>query len=120
MTDEKEYGSLGRLAPEWDGDGRERNLTADDIYERFFGWVEDVKGIEPWPHQEEAIMDLLARRPCDFEYPDRFGTNRWWRSACTSPPYALAAAPITPLRSRRWCRRNSSTWSKCSAATMSA
>lgn len=60
MTDEKEYGSLGRLAPEWDGDGRERNLTADDIYERFFGWVEDVKGIEPWPHQEEAIMDLLA------------------------------------------------------------
>ena len=40
MTDEKEYGSLGRLAPEWDGDGRERNLTADDIYERFFGWVE--------------------------------------------------------------------------------
>ena len=60
MTDEKEYGSLGRLVPEWDGDGRERNLTADDIYERFFGWVEDVKGIEPWPHQEEAIMDLLA------------------------------------------------------------
>ena len=46
MTDEKEYGSLGRLAPEWDGDERERNLTADDIYERFFGWVEDVKGIE--------------------------------------------------------------------------
>ena len=43
MTDEKEYGSLGRLAPEWDGDERERNLTADDIYERFFGWVEDVK-----------------------------------------------------------------------------
>ena len=60
MTDEKEYGSLGRLAPEWDGNERERNLTADDIYERFFGWVEDVKGIEPWPHQEEAIMDLLA------------------------------------------------------------
>ena len=60
MADEKEYGSLGRLAPEWDGDERERNLTADDIYERFFGWVEEVKGIEPWPHQEEAIMDLLA------------------------------------------------------------
>ena len=28
--------------------------------ERFFGWVEDVKGVQPWPHQEEAIMDLLA------------------------------------------------------------
>ena len=22
--------------------------------------MEDIKGIEPWPHQEEAIMDLLA------------------------------------------------------------
>ena len=60
MTDEKEYGSLGRLAPEWDGDERERNLTADDIYERFFGWVEEVKGIEPWPHREKAIMDIRA------------------------------------------------------------
>ena len=107
MTDEKEYGSLGRLAPEWDGDGRERNLTADDIYERFFGWVEDVKGIEPWPHQEEAIMDLLAGDHVILNTPTG-SANRWWRSACTSPPYALAAAPITPLRSRRWCRRNSS------------
>ena len=58
MADETNYGSLGRLAPDWDGG--ERNLTADDIYERFFGWVIDTKGIEPWPHQEEAIMDLLA------------------------------------------------------------
>ncbi|MBW3095250.1 DUF3516 domain-containing protein [Bifidobacterium sp. 64T4] len=60
MSDETKYGSLGRLAPEWDGDERARNLTADDIYERFFDWAIDVKGIEPWPHQEEAIMDILA------------------------------------------------------------
>ena len=60
MSDETMYGSLGRLAPEWDGDERARNLTADDIYERFFDWAIDVKGIEPWPHQEEAIMDILA------------------------------------------------------------
>ena len=61
MTDERQgYGSLGALAPAWDGDERRRNLTADDIYDRFFGWVAQEKGIEPWPHQEEAIMDLLA------------------------------------------------------------
>jgi superfamily II RNA helicase len=60
MTDEQEYGSLGRLAPQGDGDDRRRNLTDDDIYERFFGWVEEVKGIEPWPHQEEAVLDILA------------------------------------------------------------
>ena len=65
MTDEKDndttYGSLGRLAPSWDGgDDGARNLDSDEIYDRFFGWVADVKRIEPWPHQEEAIMDLLA------------------------------------------------------------
>ena len=51
------YGSLGVLAPH---DGERRNLDADAIFDRFFGWVEDTKGITPWPHQEEAIMDLLS------------------------------------------------------------
>ena len=58
MADTEHYGSLGALAPAWD-EG-ERNIDTDEIYERFFGWVADVKGVEPWPHQEEAIMDLLA------------------------------------------------------------
>lgn len=54
MTQGTKTASLGALVP------NERNLTADDIYELLIGWVEDVKGIEPWPHQEEAVMDLLA------------------------------------------------------------
>lgn len=58
MADDTNYGSLGTLAPNW-SDG-ERNIDTDEIYERFFEWVADVKGVEPWPHQEEAIMDLLA------------------------------------------------------------
>ena len=62
MTEEQghdaAYGSLGALAPDWYGGGR--NIDTDEIFERFFGWVEDVKGVQPWPHQEEAIMDLLA------------------------------------------------------------
>ena len=60
MSDETTYGSLGRLAPDWASGEGARNLTADDIYERFFDWAIDVKGIEPWPHQEEAIMDILV------------------------------------------------------------
>ncbi|MDF7664931.1 DEAD/DEAH box helicase [Bifidobacterium sp. ESL0745] len=53
--------SLGELAPSWDGDGDEqRNIDADEIYDRFFEWVRESKGIDPWPHQEEAVMDLLA------------------------------------------------------------
>jgi len=58
MADDTNYGSLGALAPNW-SDG-ERNIDTDEIYEHFFEWVADVKGVEPWPHQEEAIMDLLA------------------------------------------------------------
>ena len=60
MSGETTYCSLGRLAPDWASGEGARNLTADDIYERFFDWAIDVKGIEPWPHQEEAIMDILA------------------------------------------------------------
>lgn len=52
------YATLGKLAPSWDGS--ERNISDDEIYERFMQWVIDTKGIEPWPHQDEAIMDLLA------------------------------------------------------------
>lgn len=58
MADDTNYGSLGALAPRWD-EG-ECNIDTDEIYERFFDWVANVKGVEPWPHQEEAIMDLLA------------------------------------------------------------
>lgn len=47
---------LGDMVPEW---GEPRNLTDDDIYERFFQWVES-RGITPWPHQEEAILSLLS------------------------------------------------------------
>ncbi|WEV76271.1 DEAD/DEAH box helicase [Bifidobacterium sp. ESL0800] len=52
--------SLGQLAPSWDGGGEKRNIDADEIYDRFFEWVRENKGIDPWPHQEEAVMDLLA------------------------------------------------------------
>ena len=56
-------GSLGRLAPSWfepeDGSEPEPWLTPDEAFERFLGWC-DERGIELWPHQEEAAMDLAA------------------------------------------------------------
>ena len=52
-----ETANLAALVPGYGDD--DRNLNADDIYERFFSWVES-RGITPWPHQEEAIMSLLA------------------------------------------------------------
>ena len=56
-------GSLGALSPSWyepeDGSEPEPWLTADEAFERFLGWC-DARGIELWPHQEEALMDLAA------------------------------------------------------------
>lgn len=56
-------GSLGALAPSWwepaDGQEAEPWLTAEDAYGRFLEWVE-ARGIEPWPHQEEALFALAA------------------------------------------------------------
>ncbi|WP_314686079.1 DUF3516 domain-containing protein [uncultured Bifidobacterium sp.] len=50
--------SLGDYVPRR-GDGPTR-LDPDAIYDRFFSWVRDARGIDPWPHQEEAVLDLLA------------------------------------------------------------
>lgn len=56
-------GSLGRLAPSWwepDGDvAPEPWLSADEALDRFLEWVAS-RGIELWPHQEEALMDLMV------------------------------------------------------------
>ncbi|WP_308283114.1 DEAD/DEAH box helicase [Bifidobacterium pluvialisilvae] len=52
-----EQGTLQALIPGYGDD--DRNLSADDIYDRFFDWVAS-RGIEPWPHQEDALLSLLA------------------------------------------------------------
>ena len=56
------YGSLGRLAPAWwepeDGSDPEPWLSAEDALDRFLAWTAD-RGIELWPHQEEALMALM-------------------------------------------------------------
>ncbi|WP_241520091.1 DEAD/DEAH box helicase [Bifidobacterium catulorum] len=52
-----EQGTLEALIPGYGDD--DRNLGADDIYDRFFDWVAS-RGITPWPHQEDAVLSLLA------------------------------------------------------------
>lgn len=62
-TGELTAGALGKLSPSWwepeDGSAPEPWLTPDEAFERFLSWTED-QGIELWPHQEEALMDLAA------------------------------------------------------------
>lgn len=66
------FGSLGALVPDavwskyWDyGDADESPAvdpgelsSAEDALDSFLGWVA-ARGIEPWPHQEEALMGLM-------------------------------------------------------------
>ena len=57
------FGSLGALSPTWwepeDGSEPEPWLSASAAFERFFDWTL-ARGIELWPHQEDALMDLAA------------------------------------------------------------
>ncbi|WP_455136706.1 DEAD/DEAH box helicase [Thermophilibacter sp.] len=51
-------GSLGRLIP-WPDDETYPNIGAEAALDLFLGWVES-RGIELWPHQEEALLSLAA------------------------------------------------------------
>ena len=68
-ADAASFGSLAQLVPipweAWDGipvgeapEGCEVP-GGDEIFELFYGWVAE-RGIELWPHQEEALMDLMV------------------------------------------------------------
>ena len=51
-------GSLGWLLP-WAETGEGDVLDASEALEVFLGWVES-RGMELWPHQEDALMDLAV------------------------------------------------------------
>ena len=53
-----EPGELGALACKLYDENP--NLTEEEAYEAFIGWVES-RGIELWPHQEEALMSIMVR-----------------------------------------------------------
>ena len=71
MADDTNYGSLGALAPNW-SDG-ERNIDTDEIYERFFEWVADVKGVgetggTAWYNRSGTVMHASRQWAKPFEY----------------------------------------------------
>lgn len=65
-TDPFAPGSLGELVPDmwfdpekWPDYEPETPLTADEALERYLDWCMS-RGLELWPHQEEALLDLAA------------------------------------------------------------
>lgn len=61
--DASAHGSLGSLSPTWwepeDGSDPEPWLSESAAFERFLEWTL-ARGIELWPHQEDALMNLAA------------------------------------------------------------
>ncbi|EFA23246.1 DEAD/DEAH box helicase [Bifidobacterium gallicum] len=96
------YGSLAALVPP----ERDLPLDQDEIFERFFTWVEQNKHIEPWPHQEEAIMDLLAGDHVVLNTPTGSGKSlvalgMCFAALCTART-AYYTAPIKALVSEKF------------------
>ena len=93
-------GSLGRRAPIWhEGDPE---MPGDEIFELFMQWCLD-RGIELWPHQEEAIMDLVLGDHVILGTPTGSGKSmvalgmhflalcQGWKSYYTAPIKALVS-----------------------------
>lgn len=57
-TRDTDAGELGALIP-WPDDEHFPNIPAEDALELFMGWCES-RGLELWPHQEEALLDLAT------------------------------------------------------------
>ncbi|MBP3884771.1 MAG: DUF3516 domain-containing protein [Olsenella sp.] len=99
-----ETASLGRLIP-WPDDETYANIPADEALDLFLGWVES-QGIELWPHQEEALLDLAAGDHVILGTPTGSGKSlvalgMCFMAVCTNRR-AYYTAPIKALVSEKF------------------
>ena len=97
-------GSLGRLIP-WPDDETYPNIAAEEALDLFLGWVES-RGIELWPHQEEALLSLAAGDHLILGTPTGSGKSMvalgmCFMSVCTDRR-AYYTAPIKALVSEKF------------------
>lgn len=97
-------GSLGRLIP-WPDDETYPNIGADEALDLFLDWVES-RGIELWPHQEEALLSLAAGDHLILGTPTGSGKSMvalgmCFMSVCTDRR-AYYTAPIKALVSEKF------------------
>ncbi|WP_346697010.1 DEAD/DEAH box helicase [Thermophilibacter mediterraneus] len=97
-------GSLGRLIP-WPDDETYPNVGAEEALDLFLGWV-DSRGIELWPHQEEALLSLAAGDHLILGTPTGSGKSMvalgmCFMSVCTDRR-AYYTAPIKALVSEKF------------------
>ncbi|OUO32879.1 DUF3516 domain-containing protein [Olsenella sp. An293] len=97
-------GSLGRLIP-WPDESTYPNIPAEEALDLFLGWVES-RGIELWPHQEEALLSLAAGDHLILGTPTGSGKSMvalgmCFMSVCTDRR-AYYTAPIKALVSEKF------------------
>lgn len=97
-------GSLGRLIPWPDGETYP-NIPAEEALDLFLGWAES-RGIELWPHQEEALLSLAAGDHLILGTPTGSGKSMvalgmCFMSVCTDR-HAYYTAPIKALVSEKF------------------
>ena len=97
-------GSLGRLIP-WPDDTSYPDISPDEALDLFLGWVE-ARGIELWPHQEEALLDIAAGNHVILGTPTGSGKSMvalgmCFMSVCTDRR-AFYTAPIKALVSEKF------------------
>lgn len=97
-------GSLGRLIP-WPDEETYPNIPAEEALDLFLGWV-GPRGIELWPHQEEALLSLAAGDHLILGTPTGSGKSMvalgmCFMSVCTDRR-AYYTAPIKALVSEKF------------------
>ena len=97
-------GSLGRLIP-WPDEETYPNIPAEEALDLFLGWV-GSRGIELWPHQEEALLSLAAGDHLILGTPTGSGKSMvalgmCFMSVCTDRR-AYYTAPIKALVSEKF------------------
>ena len=105
-VDPFEPGSLGWLLP-WAETGEGDVLTPDEALEVFLEWV-DARGMELWPHQEDALMDLAVGDSVILGTPTGSGKSMVALGLCfmavATGRTAYYTAPIKALVSREVLR----------------
>ena len=103
-ADPFEPGSLGWRLP-WAETGEGDLLSPTEALETFLEWVED-RGIEPWPHQEDALMDLAVGDNVILGTPTGSGKSLVAQGMCfmalATGKRAYYTAPIKALVSEKF------------------
>ncbi len=103
-SDPFEPGSLGWRLP-WAETGEGDLLDPTEALETFLEWVDD-RGIAPWPHQEDALMDLAVGDNVILGTPTGSGKSLVAQGLCfmalATGKRAYYTAPIKALVSEKF------------------